>query len=110
MTTNDNPNLILSVGTRVVALVEVRGTDGKTVHPRGAVGVIIQSPADYWHSYRVRFLDGFETGFGRGELAVLAQFQNGDHIDAAAGGSAALLDQYDLQQHVIYRCIVGSRA
>ncbi|HZK80380.1 MAG TPA: nucleotidyltransferase domain-containing protein [Humisphaera sp.] len=107
---NENPNLILSLGTQVVALAEVRGTDGKPVHPRGAVGVIVQSPADYWHSYRVRFPDGFEAAFGRQELAVLSQFQNGGAIDAAQGGSAALLAQYDLQRHVIYRCIVGSRA
>jgi hypothetical protein len=107
---NENPNLILSLGTQVVALAEVRGTDGKPVHPRGAVGVIIQSPADYWHSYRVRFPDGFEAAFGRKELAVLSQFQNGGAIDAAESGSAALLAQYDLQRHVIYRCIVGSRA
>jgi predicted nucleotidyltransferase len=105
-----SPNLILSVGTQVVALVEVRGTDGKPVHPRGAVGVIIQSPSDYWHSYRVRFPDGFEASFARKELAVLAQFQSGGVIDAAAGASAALLAEYDLQKHVIYRCIVGSRA
>jgi predicted nucleotidyltransferase len=43
-------------------------------------------------------------------LAILSQFQTGGTIDAAAGGSAALLAQYDLQQYVIYRCIVGSRA
>jgi hypothetical protein len=106
----DNPNLILSAGTQVVAVVEVRGTDGKSVHPRGAVGTIVQSPADYWHSYRVRFLDGFEAAFKRAELAVLAEFQTGDAIDAAAGGSAALLKQYDLQKHVIYKCVIGSRA
>jgi uncharacterized protein len=107
---NKTPPLILPVGTRVVALVEVRGTDGKTVRPRGAVGVIIQSPSDYWHSYRARFLDGFEAAFHRRELAVLSQFQTGGVIDAAASGSAALLAEYDLQRHVIYRCIVGSRA
>jgi len=105
-----NPHLILPVGTRVVALVEVRGTDGRAVHPRGAVGVVIASPADYWHSYRVRFPDAFEAAFVRQELAVLSQFQSGGVIDAAAGGSAALLAEYDLQRHVIYRCIVGSRA
>ena len=108
--TQPAPNLILSPGTQVVALVEVRGTDGKPVHPRGAVGVIIQSPIDYWHSYRVRFPDRFEAAFSRQELAILSQFQTGGIIDAAAGGSAALLAQYDLQRHVIYRCVIGSRA
>jgi uncharacterized protein len=105
-----NPTLILSPGTQVVALTEVRGTDGKPVHPRGAVGVIIQSPSDYWHAYRVRFPDRFEASFHRKELAILSQFQTGGVIDAAASGSATLLAEYDLQRHVIYRCIVGSRA
>jgi hypothetical protein len=38
---------ILPVGTQVVSLVEVKGPTGKAVHPAGAVGVIVQSPADY---------------------------------------------------------------
>jgi predicted nucleotidyltransferase len=105
-----NPHLILPIGTRVVALAEVRGTDGKPVHPRGALGVVIQAPVDYWHSYRVRFVDGFEAAFHRQELAILSEFQTGGVIDAVAGSSAALLAQYDLQRHVIYRCVVGSRA
>jgi hypothetical protein len=103
-------HLILSVGTRVVALVGVRGTNVKAVHPRGAVGVVTQSPSDYWHSCSVRFPDGFEAVFHRRELAVLSQFQLGGVIDAAVGGSAALLAGYDLQRYVIYRCIVGSKA
>lgn len=105
-----NPNLILPVGTKVVALAEVRGGDGKAAHPPGAVGVVVQAPSDYWHSYRVRFPGGLEAAFQRQELAVLAQFQDGGVIDAAAGGSAVLLAQYDLQRHVIYRCVIGSRA
>ncbi len=107
---NVNTHLILPVGCRVVALGEVRGTDGKPVHPRGAVGVVIQSPSEYWHSYRVRFPDGFEAVFSRRELAILSQYQTGDVIGAGESGSDALLAQYDLARHVIYRCIVGSKA
>jgi hypothetical protein len=95
--------MILSPGTQVVALAEVRGTDGKPVHPRGAVGVVIQSPADYWHSYRVRFLDGFEASFLRGEISILSSFQRELSMPDA-------LAEYDLYKHVIYRCVVGSRA
>lgn len=105
-----NPHLILPLGTRVVALAEARGTDGKAVHPRGAVGVVIQSPVDYWHSYRIRFPDGFEAAFHRQDLAILSQFQSGGVIDAVAGSDAALLAEYDLQRYVIYRCVVGSKA
>ena len=104
-----HPHLILSPGTRVVALVEVRGADGRPVHPRGAVGVVIQSPADYWHSYRVRFPDHFEAVFKCQEFAVLADFKSGGVIGAATGSAPDPLAEYDLYHHVIYRCIVGSR-
>lgn len=102
-------NLILSVGTQVVALTEVRGPDGRPVHPRGAVGVVVQAPADYWHSYRVRFPGGFEAPFRRQELAVLAAYKDGGVIGSAARGEGPLAE-YDLHEHVIYRCVVGSRA
>ncbi|HEX4796475.1 MAG TPA: nucleotidyltransferase domain-containing protein [Humisphaera sp.] len=104
-----NTHLILPVGTQVVVLTDVRGTDGKPLHPRGAVGVVVQAPADYWHSYRVRFVDGFEAAFARRELAILSQYQSGGVIGAAEA-SPDRLAEYDLQRHVIYRCIVGSRA
>ena len=97
-----NANLILPVGTQVVSLVEVKGTDGAPVHPRGAVGVVVRAPSDYWHSYRVRFVDGFEASLKREELAVLAHYQHGD--------SRHLLGQYNLYDCVIYRVVVGSRA
>ena len=100
---NDDPPLILPPGTQVVALAEVRGTDGRPVHPRGAVGIIIQSPGDYWHSYRVRFLDGFEASFLRGEISVLSVFQREMVMPDA-------LAENDLNRHIIYRCVVGSRA
>jgi hypothetical protein len=100
---DDSLPMILSPGTQVVALAEVRGADGKPVHPRGAVGVIIQSPADYWHSYRVRFLNGFEASFLRGDISVLSVFQRELEMPDA-------LAEYDLYKHVIYRCVVGSRA
>jgi hypothetical protein len=96
-----NPHL-LPVGTQVVALVEVRGPDGAAAHPRGAVGVVVQAPADYWRAYRVRFPDGFEAALKRQELSVLSHYKQG-----ALGGP---LEEYDLYRHVIYRCVVGSRA
>lgn len=105
-----NPHLILPVGTQVVVLTEARGADGKPAHPRGAVGVVTQAPADYWHSYRIRFPDHFEAAFARQELAILSHYKDGGVIGAAAAGHLDPLAEYDLYQHVIYRCIVGSRA
>jgi hypothetical protein len=59
-----HPNLIFSVGTQVVALVEVLGQSGKVLHPRGSVGVVVRShvkgmpPLIYsWHINKI----GMET-------------------------------------------------
>src|SRR5687767_2610870 len=104
-----NPHFILPVGTQVVSRVEVKGPDGRAVHPRGAVGVVVQSPADYWHAYRVRFPDNFEATFKRQELAVLSHFKQ-EGITPAPDADAAPLAEFDLYDCVIYRCVVGSRA
>ncbi len=99
------PNPILSPGTQVVATVAVRGGDGRPAHPAGAVGVVVQSPADYWHSYRVRFVDGVEASLRRGDLAILSHYKQGE-----VGNQAGPLAEHALYDHVIYRCVVGSRA
>ena len=100
-----NPHLILSVGTQVVALTELRDSTGKVAHPAYAVGVIVQSPGDESHSYRVRFLDGMQVSLKRKDLAILSQYQQG-----TTGGRVESLNDSDLYKHVIYRCIIGSRA
>ena len=106
MSVNDhNPHLILPVGTQVVALVEVRASDGTVAHPRGAAGEVVQAPADAWHSYRVRFPDGVEVAMSRRELAVLSHYTAGAMNDVAGP-----LGEYRLFEHVIFRCVVGSRA
>src|SRR4051812_45599107 len=107
-----NVPLILPVGTQVVALVEVRGPNGKAAHPRGAVGVVVQAPADYWHAYRVRFPDDFEAALKRQEIWVLAHYKQGPIGGGGASEPARHepLAEYDLYRHVIFRCVVGSRA
>ncbi len=105
MNDKNNPNLILPAGTRVVARVPVAGTGGKVVHPKGAVGVIIKSPIDNAHKYRIRFLDDFEANMKREEFAQLRSFQ-----DEAASGIGEALKDFELYDYVIYRCVIGSRA
>jgi uncharacterized protein len=53
-------NLIYSVGTQVVTLVEIPNQNGKVLHPRGSIGVIVRSPADPDHPCRVRFAGAIE--------------------------------------------------
>lgn len=102
---HQNPNLIFSEGTQVVALRDIVGQGGRTLHPRGVVGVIVRSPGDLDHAYRVRFPDGIEDSLHRDEIVMLAQYQEGEigNIQIAAARS-------NLYDRVIYRCVIGSRA
>jgi predicted nucleotidyltransferase len=102
---HNSPNLIYSVGTQVVALKHVQGTDGQTVHPAGAVGVVVRSPQDRSHSYRIRFVDGFESAIHHDGLALLAEYKQG-----AINDSQRVLVTHGLFHRVILRCVIGSRA
>ena len=100
-----NPNMILSPGTRVVTRIEIKAAGSDLRHPEGAVAVIVKSPADHVHAYRVRFADGTEAALRRTQFAVLKQVQR-DQIWSPDN----VLDEFDLMNCVIYRCVVGSRA
>jgi uncharacterized protein len=100
-----HPNLIFSVGTQVVTLVDIPGSAGLVLHARGTVGVVVKAPTDHEHSYRVRFPNGFEAPLKRDEITMLAQFKEGEIGDSAH--AAAHTDQYE---RVIYRCVIGSQA
>ncbi len=102
---HNSSNLIYSVGTQVVALKQVQASNGKAVHPSGAVGVVVRSPHDREHSYRVRFVDGFEAALQHDNLMLLAEYKQG-----AINDSDQLLSSHGLFDRVIFRCVVGSRA
>lgn len=104
MTHATNPNAPLPVGTQVVLRAEVKDRMGRTQQPIGAVGVIIKAPADHLHTYRIRFPDGLEASLFRRDLAVRK------HIQGEGLSVPDPMREYDLFQHVIYRCMVGSRA
>jgi uncharacterized protein len=91
-------------GTQVVSLIEVRGTNNSLVHPRGAVGVVTRTPTGDQNRFLVRFPDGFEASLTREQLDVLKHFK-----DRLPGNESAVAD-YDFENLVIYRCVVGSRA
>ena len=91
-------------GTQVVSLVEVRGTNNSLVHPRGAVGVVTRTPASVEEKrFLVRFPDGFEASLVRDQFDVLKHFK-----DRLPG--AGTTPSFDLEQFIIYRWVVGSRA
>lgn len=102
---HDIGNFPFPVGTRVVTLVDVLAQNGRILHPRGAVGVVVNAPADVQHAYRVRFPDAVEVSFKSRELTTLAKFQSG-----TIGVASALLTRNDLFQRVIYQCVIGSQA
>ncbi|MFN7133252.1 MAG: DNA polymerase beta superfamily protein [Myxococcales bacterium] len=104
MSTPRSFNLILPVGTQVVTRVEVQGADGRTLQPRGALGVVVQSPVDNLHAYDVEFPDGTRHRLKRGELTIRKQAQR------AGLEREALPGDVDLQEFVILEVVVGSRA
>jgi hypothetical protein len=100
-----HPKLIFSVGTQVVTLVDIPGSAGLVLHPRGMAGVVVKSPSDLEHSYRVRFPDGFEAALKPSEVTMLARFKEGE-----IGDSEHAVAQTDLTERVIFRCVIGSQA
>ncbi len=92
----------IHAGTQIVTKVGVHGSNHALVHPRGAVGIVTRTPCGHESHFLVRFPDGFETSLLRDELEVLKHFK--DRL-APAGARG-----FDLEDHVIYRCITGSRA
>jgi uncharacterized protein len=102
---HQSSSLIFSVGTQVVVLREMIGEGGRVLHPRGSVGVVIKSPRDLDHAYRVRFLDGVEDSLRREELVSLAQFKVGE-----IGDTHVTASRTDLFDRVIFHCVIGSRA
>lgn len=97
--------LIYSAGTQVVVQKEIMYPNRRTAHPAGSVAVIIRSPLDRTHPYRVKFSDGFEAQIHHDQLVRLAEFQRGQiRANATAHTTSGLFDR------VIYRCVIGSRA
>src|SRR5476651_1784423 len=91
-----HPDLIFSLGTQVVTLIDIPGSGGLVLHPRGTVGVVVKAPTDHEHSYRVRFADSLEVPLKRSEVTMLAQFKEG-----ALGDGGILAARTDLYDRVI---------
>ncbi len=85
--------------------VEVKDSAGELLCLRGAVGVVVKAPTDNSHAYRVRLPNGVEVTLRRDEFSIRKHFQKEGLQQAESE-----LAQLNLYDHVIYRCIVGSRA
>jgi len=96
--------LIYSVGTQVVVQKDTYHVNKRVARPAGSVGVIVRSPIDRTHSYRVKFNDGFEAAVYHDQLVRLSEFKR-DHMQGSVESS-----MIDLNERVIYRCVIGSRA
>ena len=99
------PDLIYPVGTQVVTLAEVAGSDGVVRHPRGLVCVIAREPKDLEHPYRVRFPDGSEESLHRHQVTMLARYKEGE-----IGYNSPASAQRGLYARIIFRCVIGSQA
>jgi hypothetical protein len=95
--------LIYSVGTQVVVKKDTYHANDRIAHPAGSVGVIVRSPIDRTHAYRVKFNDGFESAIHHEQLVRLSEFQK-NQIQSHFPSSI------DLNDRIIYRCVIGSRA
>ncbi len=95
---------ILPIGTKVVSKTDLAPALHRASVPAGTVGVVMRAPADASHAYRVRFPDGGEGSYQRDEIVVLAQWKE------LGLSASAVLAEHDLSSHVVFRCIVGSRA
>lgn len=98
-------SFIFPVGTQVVILKDLIGPSGRIQYPRGAVGVILKSPTDLTHPYRVRFPDAMEESITSAHLTTLAKFKAGD-----MNADGVSFERHELFDHVIFQCIIGSQA
>src|SRR5262245_50950365 len=82
-------HLILSPGTRIVTRNDANRIGGGQLVPAGAVAVIIDSPADAQHAYKVRFNDGAEAMLRRTEFSILKEFKADEAVgrDSRHGSS-----------------------
>jgi hypothetical protein len=99
------PQLLLPRGTQVVTREPVRTASGALLCPAGTVGMVVQVPVDDTHSYRVALPGGRELSLKRRQVRIRKQAQEEDLSELQRD-----IEEVDLYRHVIYRCIVGSRA
>ena len=71
----NNVSFILSPGTQIVALHEIKDEDRNIILPGGSVGVETVSPESQQSAYRVRFLNGIVLSVRHEQMVMLARFK-----------------------------------
>ncbi len=97
-------NLVVPKGTQIVLLNETKILNENFFHARGTVGKIVGLPSDAFHAYQIEFLDGSVGMTNRKDFSIRKHFQS------EQSGLISPLENFDLNDFVIYRCVVGSRA
>lgn len=97
--------LTLPTGTQVVVRRKKTCTDGSSA-PTDMVGIVSAVEMGKPVRYHVRLSDGRQLKALRQELSIRTHFQAANLKQFHAG----FLQGFDLSQHIIYRCVVGSRA
>lgn len=98
----DQPSWLHSVGTHVVTLLDLTNDIGRVLHPRGAVGIIVRQGMNPPDSYRIRFIDGYETWLREHEIMPIGSVAN---REITASDSVE-----ELFNRVILRSLTGSHA
>ena len=96
--------LIIPKGTQIVLLNEVKVLNENRLYPKGTVGKVCSVPIDSTHAYKIEFSD---KSFG---TAKRKEFSIRKHFPTEQSGLISPLENSDLYEFVIYRCIVGSKA
>ena len=97
-------NLIIPKGTQIVLLNETKVLNENAFHGKGTVGKIVGSPTDAFHAYQIEFPDGSFGMANRKDFSIRKQFQT------EQSGLISQLEDCQLFDYVIYRCVVGSKA
>lgn len=100
----EKPILLVPFGTQIVLLNEIKVLNENRFQPKGTVGIISGLPSDAFHAYKIKFPDESEAMVNRKEFSIRKHFQN------QQSGLVIQLEDFQLFDFVIYRCVVGSRA
>jgi hypothetical protein len=93
---------MIEIGTQVITLVDIKGSDGRTVRPRGSIGMVVEAVSGYSNMYKVDFPDGGESLLRRQEIEVRRS-----HAEVDQDTRSPWLNQYDLFHYSIYRCTLS---